>query len=149
MAAAPTTYKHFSHAHALAVHHTAPGSDVHCSGCKSRAAGCVYACWACNYFLDQQCFAAARSMLHPAHPTHPLTLLPYPTYASASFFCNACGLAGDAFCYCCSDCEFDVHVRCAAAHNPNAAAGLGYTPHTGSALYPPPVQTGALFPTPM
>ncbi|RVW81415.1 hypothetical protein CK203_035175 [Vitis vinifera] len=36
----------------------------------------------------------------------PLTLL-------APSFCNACGAPGSSFSYCCSLCEFDLHIRCA------------------------------------
>ncbi|PIN03615.1 hypothetical protein CDL12_23851 [Handroanthus impetiginosus] len=52
-------------------------------------------------------------MKHPSHTTHPLVLIPSPTYCSGSFFCNACGAPGNAFSYCCPLCEVDLHVSCA------------------------------------
>ncbi|KAI3448945.1 hypothetical protein Pfo_005610 [Paulownia fortunei] len=106
-------FKHFSHNHGLVFHQMPQGSEIHCSGCKSPGSGNVYACWKCSYFLHEQCFRATRSLKHPSHPLHPLTLVPYPTYPSTSFFCNSCNLVGNGFCYCCSECEFDVHVHCA------------------------------------
>lgn len=107
-------FKHFSHIHGLVFHQPPQGSEIHCSGCKSPGpAGNVYACWKCNYFLHEQCFRATRSLNHPSHSIHPLTLVPYPTYPSTQFFCNSCSLVGNGFCYCCSECEFDVHVHCA------------------------------------
>ncbi|KAL3537284.1 hypothetical protein ACH5RR_000650 [Cinchona calisaya] len=110
-------YKHFSHVHGLAYHQMPQGTEVQCAGCKFPGSGTVYACWQCNYFLHDQCFQASRSLKHPSHPTHPLTLVPYPTYPSNSFYCNACNLVGSGFSYCCSACEFDLHVHC--GHTPN------------------------------
>ncbi|KAL6557458.1 hypothetical protein OROMI_017808 [Orobanche minor] len=153
-------FKHFSHKHGLFFHQTPQGSDIHCSGCKSPGSGNVYACWKCNYFLHEHCFRAKRSLEHPSHPIHPLTLVPYPTYASTSFFCNSCNLAGSGFCYCCSECEFDVHVHCAhtvtgGAPNPHgshlASAVVANDPHGynhqahQNSIYPPPIQNN-LFP---
>ncbi|CAA2966723.1 Hypothetical predicted protein [Olea europaea subsp. europaea] len=109
-------YKHFSHYHGLVFHQLPQGTEIHCSGCKTTASGLVYACWQCRYFLHDQCFQATRSMSHPSHPLHPLTLVPYPTYPSNSFFCNSCNLVGNGFTYCCSECDFDLHVHC--AYNP-------------------------------
>ncbi|KAL8028478.1 hypothetical protein ABFX02_14G163000 [Erythranthe guttata] len=115
-------YKHFSHSHGLVFHQAAPGSEIHCSGCKSPGSGNVYACWRCNYFLHEQCFRASRSFNHPSHPQHPLTLVSYPTHTSAAFFCNSCNHGGSGFCYCCSECDFDVHIHCAhMTCAPNAA----------------------------
>ncbi|GFQ07695.1 hypothetical protein PHJA_002913600 [Phtheirospermum japonicum] len=74
-------FKHFSHHHSLVLHQPPQGShELHCSGCKSRASGDVYACWQCNYFLHGQCFSAARSLRHPSHPLHPLTLVANPSF---------------------------------------------------------------------
>ncbi|CAK9144774.1 unnamed protein product [Ilex paraguariensis] len=106
-------YKHFSHIHGLLFHQMPQGSEIHCSGCNSSGSGCVYVCWQCNFFLHEQCFQANRSMKHPYHPTHSLTLVPYPTYPSNSFFCNSCCQVGTGFSYSCSECEFDLHVHCA------------------------------------
>lgn len=109
---------HFSHNHGLVFHQLPQGSRAHCSGCKSPASGNVYGCQQCSYFLDEQCYRAPRSMHHPSHPLHPLTLMPFPTYPSRSFFCDSCNLCGDGFSYCCSLCEFDLHLHCALVHNP-------------------------------
>ncbi|CAA0820712.1 Cysteine/Histidine-rich C1 domain family protein [Striga hermonthica] len=155
-------FKHFSHPHNLSLHH---GPETRCSGCKSARPGPFYACFQCNYFLDEHCFRAARALNHPAHPTHPLTLVSSPTYQSASFFCNDCSLLGTGFCYACSDCDFDVHVHCAhkAAGMPNpcgphvtsvvvvsGSSGPNdhhhHRPVQYNPVYPPPVNRDYLFP---
>ncbi|KAI3743757.1 hypothetical protein L1987_56823 [Smallanthus sonchifolius] len=106
-------YKHFSHLHNLIMHQIPEGVEVSCSGCNSSGTGTVYVCWQCNFFLHEQCFQATRSLKHPSHPPHPLTLVPYPTYPSNSFYCNSCRIMGTGFSYSCADCEFDLHVQCA------------------------------------
>lgn len=124
-------FKHFSHSHGLVFHQVPQGSEIHCSGCKSPGSGPVYACWQCSYFLHDQCFRATRSIDHPSHPHHPLTLVPLPTYTSASFFCNTCNLVGNGFCYCCSECDFDVHVHCAhVTCAPNASRATSVPLHS-------------------
>ncbi|KAL1535910.1 hypothetical protein AAHA92_28633 [Salvia divinorum] len=145
--------KHFSHQHPLAFHQVHHASQTHCSGCKSPATGNVYACWQCSYFLHEQCFHAARSLRHPSHPLHPLSLVPLPTYPSASFFCNSCNLPGDGFSYCCSACDFDIHVHCALIPNPNPphlAPPHDHHPQNPS-VYPPPnphPQNPSVYPPP-
>ncbi|KAL8228031.1 hypothetical protein R6Q57_015615 [Mikania cordata] len=106
-------YKHFSHLHNLIKHELPEGVDVSCSGCHASATGTIYVCWSCNFYLHDQCYQATRSMKHPSHPPHPLTLVPYPTYHSNSFYCNSCQVIGTGFSYSCADCEFDLHVQCA------------------------------------
>ncbi|KAK1424923.1 hypothetical protein QVD17_20264 [Tagetes erecta] len=106
-------YKHFSHLHNLVMHQMPEGVQVSCSGCHSSATGTVYVCWQCNFFLHDQCYRATRSLKHPSHPHHPLTLVPYPTYHSSSYYCNSCQIVGTGFSYSCADCEFDLHVQCA------------------------------------
>lgn len=61
------------------------------SGCKFPCSCIpVYSCHACNFFLHDQCFNAPRSLIHPLHPDHPLSLFPFPTYTYGSFLCNSC-----------------------------------------------------------
>ncbi|KAL8495905.1 hypothetical protein ACS0TY_019865 [Phlomoides rotata] len=148
-------FKHFSHNHGLVSHQVPQGSQIQCSGCKSPGSGNVYACWQCSYFLHDECFRASRSLNHPSHPLHPLTLVPFPTYPSGSFFCNTCNHGGDGFSYCCSACEFDIHLHCALMPNPNPNPNPYVSPsplpshnfnsHPQNPTYPP-IQTSA-FPT--
>ncbi|CAI9103230.1 OLC1v1001679C1 [Oldenlandia corymbosa var. corymbosa] len=111
-------FKHFSHVHGLVYHQIPQGTEIQCSGCKFPGSGNVYACWQCSYFLHEQCFQASRSLKHHSHTAHPLTLVPYPTYPSNSFYCNTCNLIGNGFSYCCSECDFDLHIHCALKPNP-------------------------------
>ncbi|XP_057500561.1 protein VACUOLELESS GAMETOPHYTES-like [Actinidia eriantha] len=70
-------------------------------------------CWQCNFFLHEHCGNANRFIKHPSHPTHPLILLPSPTYCAGAFLCNACGSTGTAFSYSCALCQVDLHLHCA------------------------------------
>ncbi|KAI3498562.1 hypothetical protein L1887_34338 [Cichorium endivia] len=106
-------YKHFSHSHNLIMHQLPEGVDVSCSGCNSSGNDTVFICWQCNFLLHEQCYRATRSLKHPSHPPHPLTLVPFPTYPSNSFYCNSCEIIGTGFSYSCANCEFDLHVQCA------------------------------------
>ncbi|XP_047320863.1 uncharacterized protein LOC124924924 [Impatiens glandulifera] len=129
--------KHFSHDHALTLYHMAEGSETLCSGCKLPGLTTAYMCWQCQYFLHEQCFNAKRSIIHPSHSSHPLTLLPYSTYTSSSFLCNSCHLSGTGFSYACSHCDFDIHLHCA------YTTSQSQTPHQFtypevSETYPPP-----------
>ncbi|KAI3498566.1 hypothetical protein L1887_34342 [Cichorium endivia] len=132
-------YKHFSHSHNLMMHDMPQGAEVSCSGCKSSAGNTVYVCWECNFFLHEQCFHASRSRKHPSHPSHTLTLVPYPTYPSNSFYCNSCKIIGTGFSYSCPDCDFDLHVQCAYSiasatnfHQPHQVT----SPHPHNLFYP-------------
>ncbi|XP_071716890.1 protein VACUOLELESS GAMETOPHYTES-like [Rutidosis leptorrhynchoides] len=110
-------YKHFSHPHNLIIRRVYElGQQVNCSGCNSpcdNTTTAVHACHQCNFFLHDHCANANRYVKHPCHKSHPLILLPYPTYAGNTFICNACGRPGKSFSYCCALCEFDLHVGCA------------------------------------
>ncbi|KAL3815034.1 hypothetical protein ACJIZ3_016302 [Penstemon smallii] len=149
-------FKHFSHNHGLVLHKAPQGSEIHCSGCKYATTGTIYACWSCSYFLDDHCFSATPSLKHPSHTLHPLTLVPCPTYPSGSFFCNSCNLIGNGFSYCCSECDFDMHVHCALRPNANPHTGpnfsvpndhgQNYNHQPQNQMYPPPMQNNH-FPT--
>ncbi|CDP10152.1 unnamed protein product [Coffea canephora] len=106
-------YKHFSHQHNLNIYKVQQGQICRCHGCQSLCHDSIYACWACDFFLHEHCGNATRYVNHPAHPLHPLILIPSPTYCSGSFVCNACGEIGNAFSYCCALCEIDLHLNCA------------------------------------
>lgn len=106
--------KHFSHQHSLTFHKSLEAAQLTCSGCKFPCTGTpIYSCRPCKFFLHEQCFNATRSLNHPLHPKHPLSLFPSPTYPSGSFICNLCNKSGSAFSFCCSTCEFDLHIHCA------------------------------------
>lgn len=107
-------YKHFSHPHTLSFHKSLEGAQLTCTGCKFPCTGTpIYSCRACKFFLHDQCFDATRSLIHPSHPDHPLSLFPSSTYTSGSFICSSCNRTGSGFCYCCSACDFDLHIHCA------------------------------------
>ncbi|KAF5952980.1 hypothetical protein HYC85_010924 [Camellia sinensis] len=125
--------KHFSHAHNLSLHEIPEEAKIVCSGCNLPSSGLVYVCRQCNYFLHEQCFRASRSIKHPSHPVHPLTLIPYPTYMSGSFLCDSCGQIGSGFSFSCSSCDFDLHVHCACiSQNTSTVNTESQTEVTGS-----------------
>ncbi|XP_024992439.1 histone-lysine N-methyltransferase 2D-like [Cynara cardunculus var. scolymus] len=116
-------FNHFSHPHKLSFHKSLEAAQLVCTGCKFTCTGTpVYSCRPCKFFLHEQCFDAPRSMTHPAHPPHPLSLFPSPTYSSGSFICSSCDQIGSGLCFCCSICEFDLHIHCA-YNDPNLKMG--------------------------
>ncbi|KAJ4705555.1 putative Cysteine/Histidine-rich C1 domain family protein [Melia azedarach] len=107
-------FKHFSHPHNLTLYQLAPGQNFPCSGCQFSCSSCTaYGCAHCQFFLHEQCGRANRTMQHPAHSSHHLTLIPHSTHSFGSFMCDACGVPGSGFSFCCALCDFDLHVRCA------------------------------------
>ncbi|KAK9064374.1 hypothetical protein SSX86_015756 [Deinandra increscens subsp. villosa] len=122
-------HKHFSHSHTLSFHKSLEGAQLTCTGCNFPCTGTpVYACRKCKFFLHDRCFNLARSLTHPSHPEHPLSLFPSPTYTSGSFVCNSCNETGSGLCFCCSACEFDLHVHCAYYNDLNPKPSLNPTP---------------------
>ncbi|XVF43549.1 hypothetical protein PTKIN_Ptkin02bG0048900 [Pterospermum kingtungense] len=69
----------------------------------------------CGFYLHKECAEAPSQLNHPFHRNHPLCLLPNPPakYSSGTFGCNFCGETGQLFDYHCSDCDTDLHIRCA------------------------------------
>lgn len=133
-------YKHFSHQHNLNIYKVQEGQICRCHGCQTLCHDSIYGCWACDFFLHEHCGNATRYVNHPAHPPHPLILIPSPTYCSGSFVCNACGEIGNAFSYCCALCEIDLHLNCAfvppkvshKAHQHELVVSVGSPEHKGA-----------------
>ncbi|KAJ0693250.1 putative chromatin regulator PHD family [Helianthus annuus] len=148
-------YKHFSHPHTLSIHKIClEGAQLTCNGCKFPCTNTlVYSCSECNFFLHDQCFNASRSLTHPSHPNHPLSLFPSSTYKSGSFRCNSCGKSGSGFCYCCSNCSFDLHIHCAyntlnpkySTSPPNQVELKSHPNHPLKLLPKPPYVSGKRF----
>ncbi|KAA0043741.1 uncharacterized protein E5676_scaffold352G005330 [Cucumis melo var. makuwa] len=132
-------YKHFSHLHDLELYQIQEdqtNQQFRCSGCESLCThGLVYGCQSCEFFLHEACATAPRSLQHPSHPSHHLTLLPSPTYPDGSFLCNACGATGTAFCFSCIPCDIDLHVDCGLLPQ---QLDLESHRHTLSLLFSPP-----------
>ncbi|PWA60136.1 zinc finger, PHD-type, DC1, Zinc finger, RING/FYVE/PHD-type [Artemisia annua] len=125
-------FKHFSHPHDLKFHKSLEGAQLNCTGCNFPCTGTpVYSCRACKYFLHEQCFNASRSLAHPLHPDHPISLFPVATHASGSFQCDLCQKTGTGFCFSCAECGFDLHVHCAIPF-PN---GIKLKSHPAHALH--------------
>ncbi|KAL8456328.1 hypothetical protein ACS0TY_033689 [Phlomoides rotata] len=106
-------YKHFSHDHTLTLYKVPEGQNFQCHGCNLPCNDSIFACWTCRFFLHDHCANANRFVKHPSHSSHPLTLMPAPTYCTGSFLCNACGAPGSSFSYSCALCEVDLHLNCA------------------------------------
>ncbi|KAF8403914.1 hypothetical protein HHK36_012020 [Tetracentron sinense] len=108
-----TGIQHFSHVHPLQLSNLQQERQVQCNGCNEQCTELAYRCLPCNYTLHKSCAQIPRSIKHPSHPDHPLTLLATPPYANTSFSCDACGRQGSAFSFHCAICEFDIHANCA------------------------------------
>ncbi|PHU30697.1 hypothetical protein BC332_02790 [Capsicum chinense] len=105
--------QHFSHHHILKSLVLDENEGLQCQACEKPIFEPFHGCISCNFYLHDNCLNAPRSLVHPSHPSHPLTLLPTPTYSSRSFTCNACGSEGRLCSLSCAHCEFDLHVQCA------------------------------------
>ncbi|OIT19890.1 PREDICTED: eukaryotic translation initiation factor 5B-like [Nicotiana attenuata] len=105
--------QHFSHHHILKSLVLNEGDKLHCQACEQLIFEPFHGCISCNFYLHENCLNAPRSLVHPSHPSHPLTLLPTPTYSSRSFTCNACGSEGRLCSLSCAHCNFDLHLKCA------------------------------------
>ncbi|XP_071699703.1 protein VACUOLELESS GAMETOPHYTES-like [Rutidosis leptorrhynchoides] len=117
-------HQHYSHPHLLKFHKFGlEGATITCTGCNFPCTddNPLYSCCTCKFYLHEQCFDAARMLIHSLHPAHPLTLFPYPTYKSGSFICNLCNKSGSGFCFGCTTCDFDLHIHCANNNNNETA----------------------------
>ncbi|KAI5647701.1 hypothetical protein M9H77_33706 [Catharanthus roseus] len=111
---------HFSHPHELQLLQARPPihEKLNCNACEKQILEPYYhGCLKCQYWLHNNCLNFPRSIQHPSHPSHPLTLLQNPTYSSRSFLCNACASVGNNFTLSCAHCEFDLHLNCASLPN--------------------------------
>ncbi|XP_052172387.1 uncharacterized protein LOC127788295 [Diospyros lotus] len=123
--------EHPSHDHSLVLRESLQGAggyggghvQVYCNGCEEPISsssssgawgggGAFYACpnSDCWFLLHKRCAELPPKIEHPSHLQHSLTLHPHPLY---SHRCDICRYAIDGFQYRCSNCNFDVHVRCA------------------------------------
>nr|XP_017246677.1 PREDICTED: uncharacterized protein LOC108218287 isoform X1 [Daucus carota subsp. sativus] len=106
--------KHFSHPHNLSpLTQEQAAVTSECRACHRIISEPFHGCSECKYYLHDECLKAPPSISHPSHPSHHLTLLPFSTYTSSRFICDACGMRGEAFVYNCSLCSFDLHTHCA------------------------------------
>ncbi|KAK6162849.1 hypothetical protein DH2020_002690 [Rehmannia glutinosa] len=107
--------QHFSHEHLLIpIQRDDEDEEIQCKTCKELIEEeSFHGCPACEFCLHEICLEAPRSMVHPSHPSHPLALLPTPTYPNRFYGCNACGLEGKGFSFSCAHCEYDLHLTCA------------------------------------
>ncbi|XP_052173735.1 uncharacterized protein LOC127789030 [Diospyros lotus] len=119
--------EHPGHDHRLLLRESLQGGDryghqVYCDGCREPISssssgvegggGAFYACpnSDCWFLLHKRCAELPPKIEHPSHPDHALTLSPFPVDDRE---CDVCDFSIDGFLYHCSDCDFDVHVRCA------------------------------------
>ncbi|XWS32799.1 hypothetical protein CRYUN_Cryun22dG0020600 [Craigia yunnanensis] len=105
--------QHFSHPHLLELTNPQTLTITPCSGCKLQSSGWMYTCKPCNFTLHTSCSQLPQLITHPAHPGHPLSLLPTPAYRIGYFSCDACDQQGNGFNYHCNQCNFDIHSVCA------------------------------------
>ncbi|CAK9144776.1 unnamed protein product [Ilex paraguariensis] len=106
-------YQHFSHHHLLIPLKLDEGEQIHCKTCETLIFEPFHGCLQCNHYLHDHCINIPRSLEHPSHLSHPLTLIPFPTYSNGFYSCNACGSEGHSFSYSCAHCQFDLHLHCA------------------------------------
>ncbi|XP_059631024.1 uncharacterized protein LOC132273932 isoform X2 [Cornus florida] len=116
----PTTKNHsedeqrmFSHPHPL-IPCNRDNKDVgfSCSMCHLPIPikAIIYVCLDCPVIMDESCAQLIQQITHDFHP-HPLALQNFRSFFM--HFCNACGDFKNGFHYRCSECNFNLDVRCA------------------------------------
>ncbi|KAL6273081.1 hypothetical protein ACE6H2_023773 [Prunus campanulata] len=107
--------EHVRHEHPLMSKEEQKEEDcplVFCSACEDPVLGPSYTCNQCRpaFVLHKSC---ADELLpernHPIHRKHPLILFS----ATDGIFCKACGQRCRGFTYACSQCHFDIDLKCA------------------------------------
>lgn len=105
---------HISHLHPLKLV-ASPEPKPICHACNLPCGDHSFRCVDCRYFLHVTCATIKNSMqYHPAHPAHILSFELTPTYNNGKFRCNACGEEGSTFSLRCKECNYDLHLHCAA-----------------------------------
>lgn len=112
--------KHFSHPHILHLATVDEGDEIVCSGCEQYISGYVVSCTnsECSFFLHQSCYSLSKTINHPSHPAHQLTLVTQSPYEIGQYVCDGCGDQGSAFHFHCSTCNFDLDLNCALRRQP-------------------------------
>ncbi|KAI3431162.1 uncharacterized protein J3R85_007882 [Psidium guajava] len=108
--------KHDAHHHPVVLTKIHNNSETPCSGCSINIlpGEDYFTCMPCHFSVHKRCFELPPSTTHDAHP-HLLTLEFKPPYEGESgFSCDHCAQPGtNQWLYCCRQCHFDVHIRCA------------------------------------
>ncbi|GFY93606.1 hypothetical protein Acr_09g0000520 [Actinidia rufa] len=82
--------------------------DEMCNACMQRISAPYYGCSDCDFRLHKYCSELPDEIQHPLHPQHALSLL-----KRCFVECKACGDLCNGFAYYCSECRFNLDVKCA------------------------------------
>ncbi|XP_059631013.1 uncharacterized protein LOC132273922 [Cornus florida] len=113
------TYKHSCHRHSLKRYGWTLDWILNrygrstCKGCRVQVSNDFYGCIGCKYWVCRSCYKLPPEIRHPFHKEHPLTLLFESPYKGLGVECNACSKKCMGFIYNCSECKFDLGVKCA------------------------------------
>ena len=108
--------QHFSHDEHLLVFNEDERSGVPCWGCDELVLGPSYSCIQCKCFYHHKsCAELPRELQHPLHPKHPLILFKEWKYYDNKECskCEVCKKYHVEYSYGFSDCNFNLHSRCA------------------------------------
>ncbi|XP_050374618.1 uncharacterized protein LOC126792188 [Argentina anserina] len=109
-------FQHFNHDHPLLFNkHEASSQPALCSACEDPVLGPNYSCdQRCDFILHKSCAKLPREILqHPMHDKHPLLLLTAKSRSYSMFACDICRKSFKSFSYTCSECRFDIDIKCA------------------------------------
>ncbi|KAJ4822062.1 hypothetical protein Tsubulata_011519 [Turnera subulata] len=69
-----------------------------------------YSCLPCQVFIHGRCLEIPQERQHPYHPQHPLFI---KNLHGSRWHCSSCKLIIKGLGYCCNQCGFGLHTRCA------------------------------------
>ncbi|KAJ4828476.1 hypothetical protein Tsubulata_040614, partial [Turnera subulata] len=104
------TISHSFHVHKLTLT-THNVQEEYCFACQVPIL-CTpyYSCLPCQVFFHGRCLEIPQERQHPYHPQHPLFI---KNLHGSRWHCSACKLIIKGLGYCCNECGFGLHTRCA------------------------------------
>jgi hypothetical protein len=108
--------QHFCHDEHPLVFNEDERSRRRCWGCYETVLGPSYSCIQCkDFYHHKSCAELPHELHHPLHPKHPLILFEEWKYFYNKEYskCEVCKKYIGQYSYGCSDCNFNLHNRCA------------------------------------